>query len=55
MVGSYVDLAATQAFINLTWVMAVFLSAIIFLEGAIVIYVHSKIDAFAEDVLNQLV
>ncbi len=54
LVGSNVDSAAAQAFVNLTWVLAVFLSAIIFLEGAIVIYVHSKIDAFAENVLNQL-
>ncbi len=42
MVGSNVDLAVAQAFINLTWVLAVFLSAIIFLEAAIVIYVHSR-------------
>jgi hypothetical protein len=54
MVGSNVDSAAAQAFINLTWFLAVFLSAIIFLEGAIVVYVHSKIDVFAVDILNQL-
>ena len=54
MVGSNVNSAAAKTFINLTWVLAVFLSVIIFLEGAIVIYVHSKIDAFAEDVLNHL-
>ncbi len=54
MVGSNINSAAAQALINLTWGLAVFLSAIIFLEGAIVVYVHSKIDAFAEDVLNQL-
>jgi hypothetical protein len=54
MIGSNVDSTATaQTFINLTWGLAIFLSAIIFLEGAIVIYVHSKIDDFAEDVLNQ--
>jgi hypothetical protein len=54
MVGSNMDSAAAQTLINLTWVLAVFLSAIIFLEGAIVVYVHSKIDVFAEDILNQL-
>jgi hypothetical protein len=55
MMGGNVDsAAAAQTFINLTWGLAIFLSAIIFLEGAIVIYVRSKIDAFAEDVLNQL-
>lgn len=54
MLGSKVNSAAAKTLINLTWVLAVFLSVIIFLEGAIVIYVHSKIDAFAEDVLNHL-
>ncbi len=55
MVGTKVNSAAARTFINLMWVLAVFLSVIIFLEGAIVINVHSKIDAFAEDILNHLV
>ena len=54
MVGSNVNTVAAQAFINLTWGLAVFLLAIIVLEGAIVIYVRSKIDEFATDVLNQI-
>ena len=54
MVGSNVDLVAGQAFVNLTWGLAIFLSAIILLEIAIVIYARSKIDAFTEDALNQL-
>ena len=54
MVGNNVNSATAQAFINLTWILAVFLSAIIFLEGMIVIYVYSKIDAFSQDILNQL-
>lgn len=53
-VGGNVDLVAAQAFVNLTWGLAIFLSVIIFLEGAIVVYVRSKIDAFTEDALNQL-
>ena len=54
MVGSNVNLVAAQAFINLTWGLAVFLSVIILLEVAIVIYVGSKIDLFAKNTLNQL-
>ena len=49
-----VDVVATQAFVNLTWGLAVFLSAIILLEAAIVVYVRSNIDAFTEDALNML-
>ena len=54
MVGSNVNLVAAQAFINLTWGLAVFLSVIILLEVAIVIYVGSKIDLFAKDTLNHI-
>jgi len=49
-----VDVVATQAFVNLTWGLAVFLSVIIFLEAAIVVYVRSNIDTFTEDALNML-
>jgi hypothetical protein len=49
-----VDVVATQAFVNLTWGLAVFLSAIILLEAAIVVYVRSNIDTFTEDALNML-
>ena len=35
---------AGQAFVNLAWGLAVFLSVIILLEIVIVVYVHSKID-----------
>ena len=54
VVGGKVDLAAGQAFVNLTWGLAVFLSVVILLEAAIVVYVHSKIDSFVKDALNQL-
>jgi hypothetical protein len=53
-VGGNLDLVATHAFVNLTWGLAVFLSAIILLECVIVLYVRSKIDAFTEEALNQL-
>jgi hypothetical protein len=49
-----VDVVAAQALVNLTWGLATFLSAIILLEAAIVVYVRSRIDAFTEDALNIL-
>ena len=49
-----VDVVAAQAFVNLTWGLAAFLSAIILLEAAIVVYVRSNIDAFTEDALKML-
>ena len=49
-----VDLQAGQAFVNLTWGLAVFLSVIIFLEAMIVVYAHTKINTFAEETLKQL-
>ena len=48
------DSAAAQAFINLTWGLAVFLSVIIVLEAAIVVYVHSKIDSFSKETLESI-
>ena len=54
MVGNNADLVALHAFVNLTWGLAVFLSVIILLEVAIVVYARSKIDAFTEDALNKL-
>jgi hypothetical protein len=50
--GNTVDLQAGQVFVNLTWGLAVFLSIIILLEIVIVVYVHSKIDAFAQETLS---
>ena len=49
-----VDLQIGQAFVNLTCGLVVFLSVIILLEIAIVVFVHSKINTFAEETLNQL-
>ena len=49
-----VNVVAAQAFIKLTWGLAAFLSGIILVEAAIVVYVRSRIDAFTEDALNML-
>ncbi len=54
MAGGNVDLVAGQALVNLTWGLAVFLSVIVLLEAAIVVYVRSRIDCFTEDALNKL-
>jgi hypothetical protein len=53
-VGGTVDSAAAQSFVNLTWALAAFLVVIIVLEGAIVVYVRSRIDVFSKEILNQL-
>ena len=52
--GDNVDLAAANVFVNLTRGLAGFLSLIILLEAAIVVYAHSKIDAFTEEALKTL-
>jgi hypothetical protein len=53
-VEGIVDLIAARAFVNLMWGLVAFLSLIIILEALIVVYVRSKIDAFTEEILNQL-
>ena len=53
-VGGNVNSAAAQTLINLTRGLAAFLSLIILLEAAIVVYAHSKIDIVAEAALKQL-
>jgi hypothetical protein len=54
IVEDNVNLVAGQAFVNLTWSLAIFLFAIILLEIVIVVYVFSKIDAVAEEALDQI-
>ena len=49
-----IDFQVGQAFENLTKTLAAFLSAIILLEIAITIYVHARIDRFAEETINSL-
>ena len=53
-VGSNVNSMIAQAFVNLTWGLAGFLSIIIVLEVVIVFYVSSKIEAFTEEAFSQL-
>jgi len=53
-VGGSVDSAASRAFINLTWGLTFFLSVVILLEAAIVVYVHYKIDLFTKEALTRL-
>ena len=53
-VNGNVDFQVGQAFVNLTKALAVFLSVIILLEIAIAVYVHARIDRFAEEILNSL-
>jgi hypothetical protein len=54
ILGNMADLQAGQAFVNLSWGLAVFLLVIILLEIAIVAYVHSKIDTFAQETLSSI-
>ena len=49
-----IDFQVEQAFVNLTKTLAVFLSAIIFIEIAITVYAHVRIDRFAEQTLNSI-
>ena len=53
-VNGNVDLAAAQAFVRLTWGFASFLTIIIVLEAAILVYAQSKIDSFAEEALKEI-
>jgi len=53
-VNGSVDFQVGRAFVNLTNALAVFLSVIILLEIVIAVYVHSRIDRFAEANINSL-
>lgn len=53
-VGDQVEFQAGEAFINLAYGLTVFLSVIIVLEFAIVVYARSKIEVFVEEALSQL-
>ncbi len=54
VVGGNVDSGAARVFVNLTWGLAGFLSLIIMLEAAIVVYAKFKIDTFTEEALKTL-
>ena len=53
-VNGIVDFQIGRAFVNLTEILAVFLSVIIVLEIVIAVYAHARIDRFAEEILNSL-
>ena len=53
-VNGSVDFQVGQAIVNLTKGLAVFLSVIILLEIVIVVYVHARIDRFAEGTINSV-
>jgi hypothetical protein len=53
-VNGNIDFQIAQAFVNFMKTLAAFLSLIIFIEIAITIYVHARIDRFAEQVLNSI-
>lgn len=53
-VNGNIDFQIGQAFVNLTKTLAIFLSVIIILEIAIIVYVRARLDRFAEETLNSL-
>jgi hypothetical protein len=53
-VDSYIDFQAAQMFAGLTRILAVFLAIIITAELVIAVYVHFRINTFAEETLNEL-
>jgi hypothetical protein len=48
------NLTAAHTLINLTWGLTFFLSVIILLEAAVVLYAHYKIDLFTKETLTRL-
>jgi hypothetical protein len=53
-VDGYVDVQTAEMFSGLTRMLAVFLAIILAAEVAIVVYVQTKINTFAEETLNAL-
>ena len=53
-VNGTVDLQVAQSFVNLTKILAAFLSVIILFEVADVVYVHKGIDKFVQEIINSL-
>ena len=53
-VDGYIDFQTAQSFAGLTLVLTVFLAIILAVEVVIVVYVHFRINAFAEETLNAL-
>jgi hypothetical protein len=53
-VDGYIDSQTAQMFAGLTLLLAVFLAIILILEVVITVYVHFRINVFAEEALNEL-
>ena len=53
-VDGYIDFQTVDTFAGLTHLLAVFLAIILAAEVVIVVYVHFRINAFAEETLNAL-
>lgn len=53
-VGSRIDYATGDSFVNFTRLLAFFLSAIIAFEIVVTLYTHSRIDNFAKEALQNL-
>lgn len=53
-VDGYIDFQTAETFAGLTRMLAVFLAIILSAEVVIVVYVHFRINAFAEETLNTL-
>ncbi len=53
-VNGNVDFQVGQAFVNLAKTLATFLSVIIFLEIGITIYVHKRLNRFAQQILHSI-
>jgi hypothetical protein len=53
-IDGYIDSQAAQSFANLTRMLTVFLAIILAAEAVIAVYVHFRINTFAEETLNAL-
>ncbi len=53
-VGGTTQFQAGEAFVDLAWTLAVFLSVIIALEAVVYVYARSKIEAFTTEAVGQL-
>jgi hypothetical protein len=51
-VKGHVEFQAGEAFVNLSWGLAIFLSIIIALEAAVFVYAKSKIELFAQEAIS---
>ena len=52
--GGYIDFQTAQMLAGVTRMLAVFLVIIIIVEAVVAVYVHFKINVFAEETLREL-